>query len=485
MFESFQKAASVILAVGLLGLGSIPVSVSAQHRGHDFPQPGSFHVPPVAYRLQMQAFPDSGFVSGRIEITFRNDSNDTLTDVCLGEELPLHIRTRRDSQRPEPDSVDAGWLAELDGSRSGYCLIDSLLFQGVPLTVDQIELNDNVIRIHLPVLIRPNETAFFMGTIRSRSGNKSDENGPVSFNDWFPKIVEFGEDSVWINGKQGLEPKGPLLGRFTVSIAVDSSWDMVAPGELVNEKEIFGLFPSMTEDSVYVDLFNAHQLTYLGRRYTPEFEGGWKRFFVRLENEYYLPLVFAPRFIRDRTVVDGVVLDVCYSPDQAEVWGGHGISVAKKILERYDRNFGPPPHAALRFVAGDYMDYTGPFGSLFTLDPDTTFLVEGVIRSIAESYLMPAFGPYYDILTREPWDLLQFMQIAVAPEMPYQREPYETINFLGRHEKAIGHEMLVSVVRDFLTKHRYGSISYNDVIEAVQAAIPTELNTDTTGSSDN
>jgi|GEM_PF-3450388 len=358
----------ILYSIISLALLLAPVAAAqldrGQHHGHDHgPIRGPVHVPPVAYSFDLQAVPDSALIRGRIEINYRNETTDTLREVQLSAAVPIYMATRIDSTTGEPDSIYANWIAKLPERSRRTCVLDSLLFRGVPLQSHEIAIKENILTIKLPVEIPPGQRVFLMGTLTSIATTITEPCDLVELDRWYPSVRRFHE-GVW-------DTLNAELARFNVRLEVDSSWDVGHPGELINDKEHYGLLPDLRNDSVYVDIVNQYQQSLGGRVYVPEFEGGRKRYTVHVDNALDFPLLFADELLRDRVVVDSVMIEVCYPPELEELWSRGVARIARELIRGSAKALGKPTHRIYRIWPAAFAQDMGMFRSAMTLPAHT------------------------------------------------------------------------------------------------------------------
>lgn len=430
-----------------------------------------FFVPPVDIRFNGSIHPESLLVHGRFEITLRNNTGDTLKYLHLSNGVPVFIRTRLDSQRREADSVDARVVDSLYNSENPFCLIDSILFRGVPLTSDKWTTGDYGLKIKLPVAIPPKDRVYLMGYLHARGELVTADSSIVHFGCWLPliEVPSLVADSNEIFSHRE-------LARFQMLFEMDTTWRMVCPGELVNDKEHYGLLSVPDDQTVLVDVVGNHQLEYLGRIYQPEFEGGKKKYILRAGPLLSFPVTVSRSFLRDRTITDSVFIEVCYPASYQKIWSSKLANAASIYAKKLKNILGPCPHAYLRIVPGLYDSASSVFQPLILLPPmikNVDSLLSIMRISMVEGWLMPpAAGNSSN---------LDFRKLLVSIGLEYlDNSNISEKTLLDLNLDAVENAPApVSIVRDFIIENRYEFLSeakWTDYLKMVRdtSRLPTK-----------
>jgi len=318
------------------------------------PQRPRRDVPKVTYIVKADIDPHSRHVRADLEVEYRNQSSDTLTEFYFQLGLDASRsggRTSRHLLGPSDDLPSTGVAPS-----SGYCRIDSILFLGAPIKDSLIQANDGVLRIIVPRPILPGRVGFFLIAFESYLPDKQEENGVWQrFVDWQPLVGAY-RDGVW---HRIAEPA-----RFNVALIIDSLWSVAHPGLLLNDKEHFGFLPESGNDTIHVDL---HGVDLAGAQYYPSFDGGRKRYFIVADNLPAFEFAVTDEYITDRAYVDSLTIDVCYTSDRTERWQRSTAIVARRMVAQLQARLGPPPFRHLTIVAGDASDYQQPITPLITV----------------------------------------------------------------------------------------------------------------------
>jgi hypothetical protein len=362
------------VAVGLVGIITASAALS-QHHTHEHPTV-PLHIPKIGYTIKAEVVPESLLVRGQMELEYRNFSDDTLSEIYFR----LHLNTH---------------------SLNGYCRIDSMLYYGVPLTEDNISIDNAYMKISLPSKLAPEATGFFLIAFESRAASlyassldKGHDRGHyVAFYRWYPCVCPY-KDGRWYTDQYiGYDQSTGEYALYNVALQIDSAYSIAHPGQLLNEKEHYGFLPKGVDDTVYVDLVNKHSLDFGGVRYHPEFPSGYKRYFVRARNAIGFSFVVGPQFIRDRTYRDSLTIEVCYGKGEQKVWGGFVARSARGLIRQYEKWLGKFPHNNLTVVAGEGLEEnhrSQQFLVLPTNITDSSLLYATLAVELANCWLSPA-----------------------------------------------------------------------------------------------
>jgi len=319
----------------MLTLLTASLSAVAQTHQHQHPDLGEWQprpVPPVRYSFKGEVKPESTLVRGLLEIRYENRTGDSLGEIRFYSATPMIA---------PHDSV-----ANL---QPPYLKIDSVLSYGVPLDGSELIIDGHHMSIVMTPPLPPKGRAFFITTFETRFGPTVSSG--VTFTDWYPRVSAF-RDGQWLDRYDSVANRAePALADFEMALRVDSSFGLAYPGELVNEKEHYGLLPPADNDSLYVDIVNQHQQEFAGIKYRPEFEGGVKRFYIRSKNDIDFSFVAAHNLLRDRAYVDSLTIEVCYPLELAESWARFVAAESRTVVRSLSEEFGPFPYNDLRIAA--------------------------------------------------------------------------------------------------------------------------------------
>jgi len=361
------------VAVGLVGV-IIASAVLPQSHAHDHTVV-PLHIPKIVYTIKADVVPESLLVKGQMELEYRNFSKDTLSEIYF----------RLDLNAYQPN---------------GYCRIDSMLYYGAPLTEDEISVDNAIMKISLPSKLAPEATGFFLISFESRvaplhassSDEGHDESYNVTFSRWYPCVCPYKDGRWYTNQYVGCDRSTGEYARYNVVLQIDSAYSIAHPGELLNEKEHYGLLPKEVGDTVYIDIINKHSFAFGGVRYHPEFPSGYKRYFIRARNATDFSFVVSPQFIRDRTYRDSLTIEVCYGKEVQKVWAGFVARSALGLIRQYEKWLGKFPHNNLTVVAGEPFNENHGLNQFVVIPAnikDTALLYTALAVELANCWLSP------------------------------------------------------------------------------------------------
>ena len=333
------------------------------------------HIPKIVYTIKADVVPESLLVRGQMELKYRNFSDDTLSEIYFRLDLNAY-------------------------QQNGYCRIDSMLYYGASLTEDEISVDNAIMKISLPSKLAPKATGFFLIAFESRvaplhmssSDKVHDEGHYVAFSRWYPRVCPYKDGRWYIDQHVGCDQSPGEYARYNVVLQIDSAYSIAHPGELLNEKEHYGLLPKGVGDTVYIDVVNKHSLAFGGVRYHPEFPSGYKRYFIRARNATDFSYVVGPQFIRDRTYRDSLTIEVCYGKEVQKVWVGFVARSALGLIGQYEKWLGKFPHNNLTVVAGEPFDENHGLNQFVVIPAnikDTALLYTALAVELANCWLSP------------------------------------------------------------------------------------------------
>jgi len=144
----------------------------------------------VSCNIKASVVPESLLIRGEMEITYKNESDDTLSTINFT--FPLSIADR---------SIDENSLIDNTGKPEEinapyYCIIDSILYRGVPLDPDNNRLEKRTLKLPQPLL--PGEKGFFFLTFNSKISPKQIYGDVIHYNMFFPMINIYHEKG-WLS----------------------------------------------------------------------------------------------------------------------------------------------------------------------------------------------------------------------------------------------------------------------------------------------
>ncbi len=355
-----------------------------------------FRAPAITYRVNATVFPDSSLIVGSLEIDYDNRTSDTLTEIYLntgptglrpGDSLPLY----------GGDSVTCDQMTH-EGSATGLCCIDSILYEASRLTELPVMIDSESIRIELPSPMPPEDRETFLiafHRIYTRSVDSITAQHWCVVDQWFPTVA-VRRDSTWYTA--GNLPAFDVDGessQFMVAIDIDSAYTIIAPGELLNEKEHYGTFERSKRDTVFVDVLS-HLFAYAkDRPYTPVFQNGVKQYAFRLANGNNFPIVIARAPMLDRSYEDDLPINVWYGLNLKDLWQRRVAEMARESLSRLKQQLGAFPFPSLNVLPGHGLEESH-YREIMTIPAsfgNTGELLVAVENQLARSWFADVYPP--------------------------------------------------------------------------------------------
>ena len=234
IFAGMKKISSLALFLGFLVINL-----------NSFAGDKNYWQQAIAYQMEIDFDVNTNQFTGISEITYTNNSPDTLTQVFFhlyfnafqpGSMMDVRSRTIED-----PDPRVGSRIAALTPEQIGYTNVKSLSQKGEELT---FETSGTILEVKLAKPILPGKKTTFRMEFESqvplqirRSGRDNKEEIRYSMTQWYPKLCEYDEDGWHSNPYIGREFHG-VFGDFDVKINIDSSYTVAATGYLQNKEEI-------------------------------------------------------------------------------------------------------------------------------------------------------------------------------------------------------------------------------------------------------
>lgn len=197
------------------------------------------------YRMEIDFDVGTHRFDGRQELTYRNNSPDTLWQVYYhlyyNAFQPNSMMDIRSRTIDDPDARVGDRIYRLGEEETGWQKIRTLTQEGEPLVW---RVSDTVLEVDLARPLLPGaETRFEMEfsaqvpvQIR-RTGRNNAEGIDYSMAQWYPKIAEYDEWGWHAHPYIGREFHG-VFGRFDVKITIDRNYVVAATGYLQNPEEV-------------------------------------------------------------------------------------------------------------------------------------------------------------------------------------------------------------------------------------------------------
>ncbi|MDH4155677.1 MAG: hypothetical protein OEW00_00170 [candidate division Zixibacteria bacterium] len=295
------------------------------------------NVPKASYNIRATIDATNLAITGELDLDFRNASPDTLDEIWL--QVPVN--------HDRPVSFPFETIAN-----GPYCRIDSILYRGVPLKADEVDIDADLVKIALPQPLAPDERASFLISFESRMSPVTQSAQCTHLSGWYPLL------SVYKNGKwycnrdpSSVETVGEFA-DYNVLLRLDSAYTLAAAGRLLNDREHLGFLPKPAADTVFTDVANPDGQLSTEYRASPVIRDGRKTFVIRAASSPGFSLVIAPDLIRDRAYLGTRMVEVCYDAEVAPLWKGFVARTAAQVIRHLEQVIGKPPADTLTIVAG-------------------------------------------------------------------------------------------------------------------------------------
>ncbi|MBN1212435.1 MAG: hypothetical protein JXA92_07640 [candidate division Zixibacteria bacterium] len=323
------------------------------------------------YSIKAEIFPRTLTVKGKVELHYRNLSDDTLT--CVYFDLGYNSYSPGELPALSSLTVDSNSVDLMRRLEHGYCRVDTLLYNVAPLKRSPVMLDSSLMQVFLPAPLVPGEEGFFIFVFETRlTGIESiidPIKKPVLFDRWHPRICLY-NNGYWSIEKNKFSGTRPYdYGLYRVGLQVDSAYTVIGAGYFLNEKEHYGFVLPIRDEAVYVDILNRSFEAQPGKVYKPVFEKGYKKYYWRTQGVTAFPFVLGRKFIEDRSQTDGTLIRAVYRPEQAGLWQGYAAFTAGQIISRYREKLVAFPYRELIIISGN--EKSEPVGSeTFIVIPD-------------------------------------------------------------------------------------------------------------------
>ncbi len=323
-------------------------------------------IPHIIYTIRAKVVPESTLVRGQMEVEYENVSDDTLAQIWFN----LNPR--------------------------GSFHLDSILYYGAPLPDSMVLIDDSLMRVILPQKLAPGKSGFFLLAFETglppSAGSIDDE--PILFADWHPSVCPYRDGRRLTGGQSGLGADIREYTLYNVVLRIDSAWSIVHPGELINEKEHYGLLPRLHDDTILVDIVGRYSYGPDNTRYNAEFPSGIKQYLVRVRTSTDLVFAAHPDFVRDRTIAGKVAIEVCYPRKLQTTWAAFVARSTVALVRQYEQVLGEYPHRRLTIVAAHARQHGSSARQLVILPAairDTGLLYTALAVELANCWFPPLF----------------------------------------------------------------------------------------------
>lgn len=315
----------------LLGIGS----VTAQNEPCYWQQNAD-------YKMDVQMDVKSYQFKGKQELTYTNNSPDTLNKVFYhlyfnafqpGSEMDVRSRTIVD-----PDSRVGDRISKLSSSEIGYIKPTSFTHNGVAA---DYTIKGTVMKVDLKKPILPGETTIFKmewdGQVPvqiRRSGRNSADGVALTMTQWYPKLAEYDFEGWHADPYIAREFFG-VWGNYDVTITIDADYTIGGTGYLQNPEAV------------------GHGYSVPGQKTIPPVKGKYKWHFVA-PKVHDFAWAADPDYVHDTYPgPNGVTLHFLYKndPEIAENWKKLQPKTAA-LMEFFNENVGPYPYEQYSVIQG-------------------------------------------------------------------------------------------------------------------------------------
>jgi len=320
----YYKKFSLIIIAFLI---CIPASLYSQQQHDHKHDLGSFdrYIPNVSYTIRAEIIPDSLIVKGMIEVEFKNHYRDSLTDILFHLDRP-------------------GIFGNLESpDKQSYMHFDSILYYGAPLSKDAIEFDGTNMLVNLSHPLLQDQKGFFLMSFTTKLSNadQSIDEDFMNLSGWYPRVAYKYFLSTWYKqADSSLSPRGEEYARHYIGLKIDSSYSIAYAGKQINEKEHLGLISKQEVGEIRVDLAENYSRDINGNKYSPVFEDGYKYYFINQPIAETFTASVRKDLIQDRVLTDNVTIDVFYTDEERELWGGTVANLAMGIIKNYEPKLG-------------------------------------------------------------------------------------------------------------------------------------------------
>jgi hypothetical protein len=299
------------------------------------------------YHISAELDTTTRTVSGDVTITYTNNSPDTLRYVWLQLDQNLY---RAGSEGSVLFAADSRWGVK--GFRGGYEL-RAVRINGVDVSP---KINDTMMRLDLPALLRPKGTA----TIAMSFGFRAPDHGSdrlgrdsalYEIAQWYPRMAVYDDVRGW-NTDQYLGQGEFFLeyGDIDYSITVPAGFTVAGSGTLENAAQVLSPAQRMRlagaeKSSSVVQIINAAEARAV---VTP----GKKKWHFMAHNVRDVAWAAAPDFRWDATSWNGVLCQAFYeSPKAGKAWES-AAEQTQWTIRNFSQTFFPYPYPQATSVAG-------------------------------------------------------------------------------------------------------------------------------------
>ncbi|MFQ5452694.1 MAG: M1 family aminopeptidase [Candidatus Zixiibacteriota bacterium] len=326
----------------------------------------SSFLPKALYTIKAEIIPDSSLVRAELELQYTNYSEDTLKEIYF--HLALNSTGPNSYMEQRYLQVEDSSIYKLAADERGYCRIDSILYLGVPLKYDQLLYDNTILKINLPKAIYQGETGFFLIAFEAKLPRHSlDDSHLLQFTNWYPQVCVY-KNGLWYNQQQmGWNDSYSEFANYNVELIIDSLYSIAHCGNLINEKEHYGLLPEADSDTIYIDYINKASQNLDSGKYQPLFKDGIKHYFIKETKAANFSFLVGDNFNRDLTGANQLAIEVCYNDNTKINWSHHVAETSQLLVREFEKYLGRFPYNHLTIAPSNIIDISVPSQSLIII----------------------------------------------------------------------------------------------------------------------
>ncbi len=294
------------------------------------------------YKMNIQMDAENYQYEGTQEITYTNNSPDTLKQVFYhlyfnafqpGSEMDVRSRTIID-----PDDRVEDRISKLTPAEIGYIKPSMLAQDGVSASYS---IKGTIMKVNLPKPILPGGTSVFnmewdaqVPLQVRRSGRNSSEGVALTMTQWYPKLAEYDFEGWHADPYIAREFHG-VWGNYDVTITIDASYTIGGTGYLQNPAAV------------------GHGYTVPGQKAMPPVDGKYTWHFLA-PKVHDFAWAADPDYIHDTYPgPNGVTLHFLYknNPEIIENWKNLQPKTAA-LMEFFNEHIGPYPYEQYSVIQG-------------------------------------------------------------------------------------------------------------------------------------
>ncbi len=307
----------------------------------------------VNYRIRADLDPESARIAGSENITYFNNSQDTLREIYFhvyynafkpGSYLDQQYQARGDYE-----------ISFLSPREMGFVAIDLFKHEGVE--IDSFTIDNTIMRAPLLKPLFPGDSTSiyieFTSQVPSR-GNRAARRGKhFDVGQWYPKPAVYDRYGWHINQYLYSGEFFSEFGNYDVEITLPADFIVAHTGRLLNESEVFGgRLPIPDSDSIIVDaakyiiIDTVHSaidevLDSDTSAMVDQNDEKLKTWKIEARNIHDFAFCADPEFVIDICRLGGITIKAAYPGSGADRWQRHAAEYTRKALEYFSERYYP------------------------------------------------------------------------------------------------------------------------------------------------